>query len=382
MGMVGGGEGAFIGQIHRIAAAMDGNIELVCGAFSSDPEISIESGRSLFLDPERCYPDYQTMIQQEAQLPSEVRMDFVCIVTPNNLHFSVAQMALEHCFHVLSDKPATFNLLEATTLKSIQQKSGRLYGLTHTYTGYPLVKQAKQMVIDGALGNIRKIVVEYVQGWLSLQSDEDNKQAGWRLDSSQSGASCCMGDIGVHAFNLAEYISGDKVIELCADLNSVVEGRELDDDGTVLLRYASGAKGILIASQIAIGEENDLRIRIYGDKASLDWSQMEPNSLKFKPHGKPIELIRAGQVYLSEVANNASRTPAGHPEGYLEAFANIYQNFSDQILAFETGNDASNELFDVPGIEEAVRGMAFIENAVKASKQDTKWHSYNLESNE
>jgi len=378
MGMVGGGEGAFIGAVHRIAANLDGQIELVCGAFSSDPERSKRSGAALFLDENRCYNSYQEMFEAEDRLPDSQRMDFVSIVTPNHLHFDVAKCALEHGFHVMSDKPATFNLAEALTLNEIIKSTGKLYGLTHTYTGYPLVKQAKHMIATGQLGNIRKIVVEYSQGWLASQDDESSKQASWRLDEKQSGISCCMGDIGVHAANLVEYVSGLQITQLCADLLPVVEGRTLDDDGALLLRMSNGAKGVLISSQICVGEENNLRLRVYGDKASVDWSQMEPNSLWLRSNTEPTRLIRAGTPELCEAAQQATRTPAGHPEGYLEAFATIYSNFTKQITAFNNGDLANNEQFDVPGILEAIRGMAFIENAVEASRSDYKWQQFNI----
>ncbi len=379
MAMVGGGEGAFIGAVHRIAARLDGRIDLVAGAFSSDSDRSLATGAQLGLDPQRCYPDYQTLLQKEAQLPAEIRADFIAIVTPNHLHFPIAKMAIEQGFHVLSDKPATLSLSEAKELEAVLSQHSSLYGLTHTYTGYPMVKEAKHRVATGQLGHIRKVVVEYSQGWLSQTSDEKGKQAKWRLDSSKSGISCCMGDIGVHAANLAEYVSGLAITELCADLNHVLPGRALDDDGTVLLRFNNAAKGVLMASQIAVGEENNLRLRIYGDKASLDWSQMEPNSLWLRPHNAPASLLRAGVGELCDAAMNALRTPAGHPEGYLEAFANIYSNFAAQISAFKSGQVATNAAFDVPGIDEALRGMAFITKAVAASEHDTKWHPFNMD---
>ena len=280
MGMVGGGEGAFIGAVHRMAAAIDGEIELVCGAFSSDPERSARSGSALHLDTDRVYTDYQTMMQAEAALPADQRMQFVAIVTPNHLHFPVAEAALQAGFHVMSDKPATFDLAEALKLRELVEETGLLYGLTHTYTGYPLVKEARQRIAQGQLGNIRKVVVEYPQGWLAdRQEDEDNKQAAWRLDPAQAGISSCMGDIGVHAANLAEYVTGLSISELCADLHAFVEGRELDDDGSILLRFNNGARGLLYASQVCVGEENAIRLRVYGEKGGLEWAQQEPNTL-------------------------------------------------------------------------------------------------------
>ena len=379
--MVGGGQGAFIGAVHRMAASLDGEIELVCGAFSSNKERSKASGLALYLPENRCYSSYQEMFEQEALLPAEQRMEFVAIVTPNHLHFPVAKMAIENGFHVISDKPATFNLSEALELKSVLEKHNTLYGLTHTYNGYPLVKQAKHMVEQGELGNVVKVVVEYTQGWLASKNDEGSKQASWRLDPKQAGISCCMGDIGVHAANLAEYVSGLEITNLCADLTATVSGRTLDDDGTVLLKFSNGAKGVLLSSQISVGDENNLRLRIYGDKKSIEWSQLEPNSLLLKSNTSPTQIIRTGVGQMCEAAQQAIRTPAGHPEGYLEAFANIYQNFIKQIRAHQNNEVCDNQTFDVPGIDEAVRGMAFIENTVKASQSETKWHSFSLTNN-
>lgn len=375
MGMVGGGEGAFIGAIHRMAAALDGEIELVCGAFSRDAEKSVSSGTALGLVSERCYKDYSEMFAQELCKPENQRMQFVAIVTPNHLHFPIARAALEAGFHVLSDKPATFDLAEAIALEKIVKQTGKLYALTHTYTGYPLVKQARHMVSTALLGSVRKVVVEYTQGWLATDEDEGSKQAAWRLDPQRAGASCCVGDIGVHAANLVEYICGTEITQLCADLGSVVPGRKLDDDATILLRLKNGARGALLSSQISVGDENNLRIRVYGDKAAIEWSQLEPNTLWFRPHNAPAQQIRAGVGEFCDAAMAAMRTPAGHPEGYIEAFANIYRNFAKQISAFESGKDATNQAFDVPGIIEAVRGMALIENAVAASQSEIKWHA-------
>lgn len=381
MGMVGGGDGAFIGAVHRIAAQIDGEIELVCGAFSSDPAKSLASGRKLYLPEQRCYQSYEQMFAGETNLPAAERMQFVAIVTPNHLHYPIAKQALLSGFHVLSDKPATFNLQEAISLSEIIVQSGNLYGLTHTYTGYPLVKQAKHIVTSGELGNITKVVVEYSQGWLANKENEDGKQASWRLDPKQAGISCCVGDIGVHAANLAEYVCGAQIHSICADLGSVVADRQLDDDAMVLLRFDNNARGVLLASQISSGDENDLRLRVYGDKASLDWCQLEPNSLWLKYNNKPAQLIRSGVGDFCQAASSAMRTPAGHPEGYLEAFANIYVNFAAQIRAFEAGQVSDNDTFDVPGIQEAIRGIAFIENTVEASQSSQKWHVINIDSN-
>ena len=382
MGMVGGGKGAFIGAIHRIAAQLDNQIELVCGAFSSDADNAVASGKALYLEEERCYRSYQDMFAKEAKLGDDKRMDMVAIVTPNHLHFPVAKMALEHGFHVMSDKPATVDLAEALALKTIIEQTGLLYGLTHTYTGYPMVKEAKARIEQGQLGKIKKVVVEYPQGWLANKEDEDSKQATWRLDPQKSGVSCCMGDIGIHAANLAEYVTGLGITDICADLSSSVAGRVLDDDGTVLLRFNSGAQGTLQASQISVGEENSLKLRVYGETASIEWSQLEPNSLWMKYSDKASRLIRAGVGEMNPITQANMRTPGGHPEGYLEAFANIYTQFSYQIRnRLFTGTIDINEaaMKDVPGIESAIRGMAFIENVVAASQSELKWHKFSLE---
>ena len=377
MGMVGGGEGAFIGAVHRMAAAIDGDIELVCGAFSSDAECSRRSGAALLLPAERVYADYAAMMEGEAKLPADQRMQFVAIVTPNNTHYPIASLALETGFHVLSDKPATLSLQQALALQTQVQQSGLLYGLTHTYTGYPMVKEARQRISAGELGAVRKVIVEYPQGWLAdSQETSGNKQAVWRLDPAQAGISSCMADIGVHAANLAEYVTGLKIAQLCADLTSFVEGRELDDDGSMLLRFDKGARGVLTASQVCVGEENSLRIRVYGEKGGLEWSQLEPNTLWLKWPDRPTEMVRSGADYLSAAARLNTRTPMGHPEGYLEAFANVYMAFAGQVRAREQAVEPDQRSQDCPGIEEAVRGMRFIELAVAASASDTKWHDF------
>ena len=315
-GMVGGGRGAFIGAVHRIAANIDGQIELVCGAFSSDPEKSRASGADLYLPPDRCYGSFQEMIAAEAKLPEGERMDFVSIVTPNHVHFPPAKMALEHGFHVLSDKPATFDLAEAKALQELVLKSRLLYGLTHNYTGYPLVKEARDLVQSGRLGKIRKVVVEYPQGWLATRIEASGqKQASWRTDPKRSGAAGCIGDIGTHAENLAEYVTGLRISELAADLTSFVKGRKLDDDGNVLLRFKGGAKGVLHSSQISVGEENNLNIRVYGEKGGLEWHQKEPNTLLVKWPDQPMQVYRTANGYLGKNAAAASRTPARPSRG-------------------------------------------------------------------
>ena len=382
MGMVGGGKDAFIGAIHRLAANMDGLIEISCGALSINPEIAVASGEALFLPKERTYLTFDEMIKKEAALPAEVRMDFVTIVTPNFAHFAPAMMALEYGFHVVIEKPITFSLDEAKQLKKKLDETGLTLCLTHTYSGYPMVKHAKAMLKDGQLGKIRKIWVEYAQGWLSRLSErEGNAQAAWRTDPKKSGKSSVMGDIGTHAAHLAEYISGAKITEVCAELNTMVEGRMLDDDGAVMLKFDNGAKGVLMASQVAAGEENNLKIRIYGEKGGIEWMQHEPNTLHVKWMDQPAQVLRAGGNYgdrLSPVAIHNSRTPGGHPEGYLEAFANIYRNFALTLGCKIDGTKPSAEMLDFPGIEDGLRGMAFIDNVVASSQSDNKWTPYVL----
>jgi predicted dehydrogenase len=375
MGMVGGGTDAFIGAIHRLAALMDNQIELVCGCFSVNPEISKSSGKQYYLPENRVYETYQEMFEKEAKLPEGERMDFVSIVTPNFVHFDPAVMALENGFHVVLDKPITFTLEEALKLKEKIEETGLTFALTHTYSGYPAVKHAKQMVADGELGKIRKVFVEYPQGWLSSKlEDTGNPQASWRTDPKRSGKAGCMGDIGTHAHHLAEYITGLKVTELCAELNVFVPNRLLDDDGACLLRFENGAKGVLMATQIAAGEENAIRIRIYGDKGGLDWQQMEPNTLVVKWAGKPTQILRTGTSLGSAIAAHNTRTPGGHPEGYLEAFANIYRNFSLTVRAKANGQQPTPEMLDFPGVEDGIRGMQFIDTVVKAGYDDEmKW---------
>jgi predicted dehydrogenase len=380
MGMVGGGKDAFIGAIHRYALNMDGLIELSCGALSINPEIAKDSARSLFLPEDRTYLTYEEMIKKEAALSANKRIDFVTIVTPNFAHFGPAMMALENGFNVVIEKPITFTLEEAKELKKKVDQTGLLLCLTHTYSGYPMVKQARSMVQSGALGKIRKIYVEYPQGWLSkLTEREGNAQAAWRTDPKKSGKSGCMGDIGTHAAHLAEYISGQKITKLCAALNIVVQGRALDDDGAVLLQFDDGATGVLMASQIAAGEENALKIRMYGEKGGIEWAQQEPNTLLVKWLDQPAQIYRAGGNYgdrLSSFAVQNCRTPGGHPEGYLEAFANIYHNFALSLMHKLDGKQPTKEMLDFPRVEEGIRGMAFIENVVKSNLSDKKWTDY------
>ena len=375
--MIGGGQGAFIGAVHRIAAQLDGAYELVCGAFSSNPDKSKASGVLLGLSPERVYSSYQELFGREQLLPEEERVQVISIVTPNHVHFEPARLALRNGFHVVLDKPMTFSLEEALELRKIADASGKRFCLTHTYTGYPMVKEARQLVASGKLGEIRKVYVEYPQGWLSrFEESGDNKQASWRTDPSQSGIAGAMGDIGTHAFNLAEYVSGLQVSKLCADINVVVEGRRLDDDGAVLLKFNNGASGVLMATQIAAGEENNLKVRVYGEHGGLEWQQQDQNTLLVKWLDRPAEIYRTGTGYVSSYAQHNSRTPAGHPEGYLEAFANLYRNFALCVKADMEGKEPQPEWLDYPGIEEGVRGMAFIEHVIASGQSDQKWTDF------
>ena len=380
MGMVGGGKDAFIGAIHRLAANMDGLIEVSCGALSINPEIAVASGEALFLPKERTYLTFDEMIKKEAALPADQRIDFVTIVTPNFAHFAPAMMALEYGFHVVIEKPITFSMEEAKQLKQKLDETGLILCLTHTYSGYPMVKHAKAMVKEGKLGKIRKVWVEYAQGWLSKLSErEGNAQAAWRTDPKKSGKSSVMGDIGTHAAHLAEYITGSKITDVCAELNTMVEGRLLDDDGSVMLKFDNGAKGVLMASQVAAGEENNLKIRVYGEKGGIEWMQHEPNTLHVKWLDQPAQVLRAGGNYgahLSSTAIHSCRTPGGHPEGYLEAFANIYRNFALTLGCKIDGTTPTAEMLDFPGIEDGLRGMAFIDNVVASSQSDQKWTPY------
>ena len=372
-GMIGGGRGAFIGAVHRIAAILDGQAGVVAGAFSSDAARSRASGEDLFLDPTRVYGSYQEMAQAEATKPAAERLDFVVIVTPNHQHFPPAKLFLENGFNVVCDKPVTFNLAEAIKLRAIVRRTRKVFVLTHNYTGNAMVKQAREMVRTGKLGAIRKVVVEYPQGWLATRLEgSGQKQAAWRTDPKRSGAAGAMGDIGTHAENLAHYITGLEISELCADLTSFVPGRRLDDDGNILVRFKGGAKGILHASQISVGEENNLNIRIYGEKAGLEWQQEHPNELLVKFPDQPKQTWRRGNGYVGDTAKKFTRIPAGHPEGYLEAFANIYQEAFRAIRAEVAGKKMPSDL-DFPTIDDGVEGMAFIDTVVKSSARGAKW---------
>ncbi len=377
LGMIGGGQGAFIGNVHRIAARIDGLYELVCGAFSSNAERSKASGLVLGLPANRVYSSYTELIEKEKQLPEDERVQVISIVTPNHVHFAPTKLALANGFHVVLDKPMTFSLQEAKELKKVVEASGKLFCLTHTYTGYPMVKEAKQFIASGKLGKVRKVYVEYPQGWLSTFIEgTDNKQASWRTDPTQSGIAGAMGDIGTHAFNLMEYVSGLQVTKLCADINIVVDGRKLDDDGAVLLKLSGHASAVLMATQIAAGEENNVKIRVYAENGGLEWQQSDANTLQVKWLDKPTEIWRAGSGYVSSFAQHNTRTPAGHPEGYLEAFANLYKNFALCVQAGIDNKQPEPEWLDYPGIEEGVRGMAFIEHVIASGKTDNKWTDF------
>ncbi len=379
MGMVGGGSDAFIGAIHRRAAFMDNRIELVCGCFSVDPEISRSSGREYFVSDERIYDNYHEMFAREMALPEEERMDFVTIVTPNKWHFEPAMMALERGIHVVLDKPITFSLDEAKELRRKVEETGLVLALTHVYSGYPAVKEAKARIANGELGKLRKVYVEYTQGWLSQRIElQGGNNAGWRTNPKTTGKAGCMGDIGTHAWHLAEYVTGLKVTEVCADLQTYVEGRPVDDDGASLLRLENGVTGVLMATQIATGEANNIRIRVYGDKGGLEWRQMDPNRLILRWSDKPAqELYMGNNEFLSDLAKWNTRVPAGHPEGFIEAFANIYRNFALTVMAKRNGETPDGLITDFPSVYDGVRGMQFVETMVEAGKKnDTKWFKW------
>jgi predicted dehydrogenase len=379
MAMIGGGKDAFIGAVHRIALNMDGQVELVAGALSVNPEVAVESGNLLFLDEDRIYTDYKVLLEKEAAMPADKRIDFVSIVTPNFVHFDPAMMALEKGFNVVIEKPITFTLEEAQQLKAKVEETGLSLLLCHTYTGYPMVKQAKQFLKSGAIGKIRKVYVEYPQGWLStLLEAAGNAQASWRTDPKKSGKAGCMGDIGTHAFNLAEYITGLEVTHICADINIVVEKRLLDDDGAAFLKFNNGATGVLMATQIAAGEENNVKIRVYGEKGGIEWKQEDANTLLVKWLDKPTEIYRTGGGYNSSFATHNTRVPAGHPEGYLEAFGNLYRNFILTVRAKMNGEQPKEEWLDYPSVNEGVRGMAFVNNVIESGESDVKWKEFNL----
>ncbi|WP_448138371.1 Gfo/Idh/MocA family protein [Sphingobacterium siyangense] len=376
MGMVGGGKNAFIGAVHRMAAGIDGQIELCCGALSADPLVAKESAALLGLPKERSYGSYQEMIVKESKRPADDRMNFVSIVTPNFAHFEPAMMALEHGFHVVLEKPMTLTTEQAKFLQQKVAETGLMLCVTYTYSAYPMVKQARHLVKEGQLGSIRKIMVEYPQGWLSKMIENGLSLAFWRTDPEKSGKSGCMGDIGTHAAHLAEYISGLKITKMCADLQTFVTGRKLEDDGNILLGFENGATGVLSASQVAAGEENALKIRVYGELGGLEWNQQDANTLIFKQLDAPTQLFRAGQQYLSPIAKHNIRLPAGHPEGYIEAFANIYRNFAATLLASMQGIEPREEDTDFPTVADGLRGMKFLETVIASGKSTQKWTDF------
>jgi predicted dehydrogenase len=377
MGMVGGGPGAFIGEVHRKAARLDGKIELVAGAFDINPEKSLQMGRELGLDPKRVYADYRNMLAGELKCSPDQRIDFVAVTTPNNWHFPIARDFLKAGFHVMCEKPMTMTVKEAADLQKAVKASGCVFGLMHNYTGYPMVKLARDMVSQGDLGRIIKVVAQYPQGWLIRPIERSGSmQASWRTDPKQSGAAGCMGDIGTHAANLAEYITGLKISEILADLSTFVEGRRLDDDGNCLLRFDNGAKGLLHASQVSIGEENNRAIWVYGENRSLEWHQEHPNYLHVKVIDGPVQVWRRGNGYIgakSPAAARGTRIPFGHPEAFLEAFANNYVNFAETVAARIEKRKPDPLALDFPQVECGVRGLRFIEAVVKSSKLGAKW---------
>jgi predicted dehydrogenase len=380
MGMVGGGPGAFIGEVHRKASRMDGGIELVAGAFDINPRKSKQMGRELGLDSRRVYRNYEEMIAKELKLPDGERIDFVSITTPNNWHFPIARDFLNAGFHVMCEKPMTMDVKEAKALQQIVRKSRKVFGLMHNYTGYPMVKLARDLARGGELGKVRKIVVQYPQGWLATALEKTGQmQAAWRTDPKQSGGAGCMGDIGTHAENLSEYITGLKITHICADLTIFVKGRRLDDDGNCLLRFNNGARGVLHASQVSIGEENNLAIWVYGEQKSLEWHQEHPNYLYVKVPDGPVQVWRRGNDYVaarSPAAGRATRLPFGHPEAFFEAFANNYCNFADTVRARITRTKPDPLMLDFPNVNDGVRGMCFIETVLVSTKSRQKWTAF------
>ncbi|MEH6406180.1 MAG: Gfo/Idh/MocA family oxidoreductase [Leeuwenhoekiella sp.] len=375
MGMVGGGQGSFIGDVHRKASSIDGMIELVCGAFSSSAEKSLASAKELGIATDRAYGSFKEMIEKESELPEADRMDFVSIVTPNHMHFPPAKMALQHGFNVICDKPVTLTLEEAFELQKIAKASGKVFALTHNYTGYPMVKQAKEMIKRGDLGEIRKINVQYLQGWMATSVEKtENKQASWRVDPKKSGIGGALGDIGTHAENLVEYISGLQIKEIAADLTAFGKGRTLDDDGNILLRFENGAKGTMSISQIAAGEENNLAIRVYGTKGSVCWQQENPNELTARWLDQPKQIYTPGGNGTYEESSSYTRVPPGHPEGYLEGFATIYRSFAKELNKIKSGEKPSKK-YDFPTVSDGLRGMKFIYAAVASSDDNAAWIS-------
>lgn len=373
MGLIGGGPGSFIGRVHRIAAELDGEAELVCGAFSSSAEKSREAGESYHVDSSRAYASYAEMIEREKALAPDQRMDFAAIVTPNDLHFDPAKRCLENGFHIVVDKPMCYSLDEAKQLRDVVARTRRLLAVTYTYSGYPMVKQARALVASGRIGNVRKVYVEYPQGWLATDVERSGqKQADWRTDPKRSGAGGAIGDIGTHTAHLAEYVSGLRITHINAELNTFVRGRKLDDDSAMLLRFDNGASGVLFATQIAAGEENTIKVRVYGETGGVEWKQSDANSLLVRSLDKPMEVWRTGSGYCDDIANRNTRVPPGHPEGYLEAFANIYRSFFAAVR--DGATDPQN--YDFPTVDDGLRGMAFVDTVVRSAKSDAKWTAF------
>jgi predicted dehydrogenase len=374
MGMVGGGQGAFIGGVHRMAAALDQQIELVAGCFSRDADNTRETGKQLYLDPQRCYDSYDAMASAEAKLPDDRKIDFVSIVTPNVSHFAIAKTFLEAGFHVVCDKPMTYNLAEAKELVGRVEKSGLVFALTHNYTGHPMIRHARELFRSGEMGTVRKVVVEYLQDFLMVPHEKlGQKQAAWRVDPAQSGIGGTMGDVGTHCVNLLEYVTGDPIRELCADKSTFLPDRQLDEDVNALLRFEGGGKGVLTISQVATGEENGLTLRVYGDQGAIKWAQENPNYLELYRYGEPRRILTRGQGYLSDPANHATRIPTGHPEGYLEAFATIYCGVTEAIRAHIDGKPMKTDQYDFPTVHDGLRGLEFITQAVASCEQGSTW---------
>ncbi|WP_412028368.1 Gfo/Idh/MocA family protein [Deinococcus yunweiensis] len=374
LGMVGGGQGAFIGSVHRMAARLDGHYELVAGALSSTPERALASGRDLGLPDDRSYPTWEAMLEGELARPEGDRIDAVSIVTPNHMHYPVARAFAAAGIHVICDKPLVHTSEQANDLLAVVKQSGVVFAVTYNYTGYPLIRHARDMIAAGTLGDIRKVVVEYHQGWLATNLEaQDSKQADWRTDPARSGMAGAVGDIGSHAENLAATVTGLELDSICADLTTFVPGRRLDDDGSVLMRFVGGARGVLMCSQVEVGEENDLRLRVYGTKGGLSWSQENPNRMEYTPLDGPRQVLTRGQGYLSPAAQAANRIPAGHPEAFLEAFATIYTGAAEAIRAKQEGRDPDPLVAIYPTLDDGARGVHFIEKTVESSQSDRKW---------
>ncbi len=375
MGMVGGGRGAFIGDVHRRAARLEGDVELVAGCFSSTPEKSRASGRDLHVPEDRVYGTWEEMVEGELALPEGERIDFVSVVTPNHLHYPISKAFVEAGFNVVCDKPLVHTVEEALDLVQAVQENDVRFAVTYNYTGYPMVKQARHLVQSGELGELRKVIVEYPQGWLAerIETDEGEKQAVWRTDPERSGISGCIGDIGSHAENLVSYVTGLEMEAICADLTTFVSGRELDDDGNILLRFKEGARGILTASQVCPGQENALSIRVWGTEAGLAWYQEDPNYLYVQSNEGPEKVYKRGNEYLCEAAAAATRLPAGHPEAFIEAFANIYKNYTDTLRCRLLDIEPSEVMLDFPTVEDGAQGVSFIHKTVESDTSETKW---------